>query len=193
MIKNIYQLLWDKNQKHKAQYNMRCSVFSAMHNAYYNTWIDSEYEDIDRVWKQAKLLKMLDDNAGGRTQVFEIFYLDFEAKTIWMMPKHKKVSWKYWDKQMMDLLKLWYAIRVWFWVNKEFFPDRLDKEIDTYKDYNKYKGSSFKHFFNIAIDSEIWQKDKEIAIDSFAPNRYGININEFKKIAYPTRYAIIPE
>ena len=193
MIKNIYQLLWDKNQKHKGKYNMRCSVFSAVHNAYYNIWIDSEYEDIDRVAIQAKKMKMLDDKSGGRTQVFEIFYLDFIENTKGINPKHKKVSWKVWDKQYEELLKNWYSVRVWFSSSKEFMTDRKDGKVDIYKNYDKYKGKDIKHFFNIARDSEIWKEDIDVAIDSFAPHRYEIDIKEFKKIAYPTRYAIIPE
>lgn len=192
-MENIYQLVWDKSQKYKPQYRNWCSVFSFTHNLEYNTWISMWYDDIDKIGNEAKAKKRLSDNDWGWTDVFEIWYNVSKEKTKNMKPSYKLIKLN--KNSIWAWLNRWYAVRVWFSCNNEFLKDRLDGKIDIYKNYDKYKWTSFKHFFNIALDWEIWREPKQIAIDNYFWDKtsiYEINFKEFKKLMYPTCYLVVP-
>jgi hypothetical protein len=152
-----------------------------------------DYVDIEEIMKEAQNQKLFDEKNWGYTKVFEIGFKIAQEKTKNMLPKYKLIKCKYWDEKFWQLLSLWYAVRVWFWANKAFIKDRIDWNVDTYKDYINYKGKDFMHFFNVANNmQQNWLYGKEIAIDSFSPHYYTLDIKEFGDISYPTCYAVKP-
>lgn len=193
--KNTVALFSGLNQGTK-EYTMWCTIFFSFTNAYYNWALKRipTYEDIIKVWNKQKELWLLDDKKWA--------YLINSAKAV------AKYIWcdlfvcKKWSKDFDTFLEAWFMIWVWISVNKEFYDDYKDWQIEKYQDYIKYQWEHFQHALNLyKWKDRFWEKGKDynneklydnyMSSDKNRVNSIDVNIEEMKDVMYSTCYILI--
>lgn len=202
MKPNIFGQEIYMSQKHKSYYRNDCPIFSTMANLAYNTGITGYYDDEEDADKLVKALGLHTDENWGYANTFEHIIDDVHKRYIdtWKI-KTPDFEWKKFSKNKTTIrryLDLWYAIRVWISVNRDFLLDAQDNwKVDLYKDFSMYAGTNLKHFFNITKGTfNNPMKGKEFVIDNyfgtFKHNKYEVDIDELFKVMYTTCYLTLP-
>jgi len=177
------------------EFRMWCTIFFSFTNAYYNWAIDKipTIDDIRTVWNQQKNKWQLSD----KNWAYLINSAKAVAEYLWVnllvIDKH--------SKDFDNLIEHWYMIGMWISVNKEFYDDYKDWDIDNYKDYSKYKWDAFQHALNVCkwkdrFETKWRDYNKEFLYDNYMwkdwrVNSIDVDIKELKDIMYDDCYCLI--
>ena len=179
------------NQK---EFIMRCTIFFSFTNAYYNwAFRIPTIEDIKLVGNDLKDEWKLSD----KNWAYLIHSAEAVADYIWcnLITFNKK------DEEFEQFLEKGYMIGIWISVNKDFYDDYKDGEIERYQDYINYQGDAFKHALNIyrwkgRFAEKVWDLNNEEIYDNYMGkkgrvNSINVDISEIKDILYQMCYVLI--
>ncbi len=188
--KNLDHSFWSLNQWDNYIQHYMCTLFSAANNLKYNKGYKYEIteKEIERIAEIQHDKGLFDYNYGW----YAIHGYEAIAEYMWM----NFITFTKDDPIYEDLLSKWFAVWVWFSVNKNFANDSKDGKL-SYDNYMSYVWEDLKHLTNvIQWIHESEDKGKQMIYDNYAfskdrQNLIECNLEELKKVQYTTCYAFI--